>query len=70
MAGVSKNKYDVYNWIKHKVIPSSEKWNIKHYLVCDKLIKNFSKIYGDYELTTALRKLNRYKAPNLINNQK
>ena len=67
MAGVSKNKYDVYNWIKQKVIPSSEKGNIKHYLACDKLIYNFSKIYGDYELTIALRKLNRYKTTSKKN---
>lgn len=62
MAGVSKNKYDVYNWIKNKVIPSCEKGNLKHHSVCNELINNFLKSYNDYKLTTVLRKLNNAKA--------
>lgn len=52
MAAKSKNKYDVYVWIKDKVIPSC-----KTYKQCDsvhRLIWNFEKIYNDRELTREL----------------
>ena len=39
MAAKSKNKYDVFNWIKDKVIPSCT--NIQQNLTCEKLINNF-----------------------------
>jgi len=48
MAGKSKNKYDVFNWIKDEVIPSCV--NYKQYQTTRKLIWQFEKQYGDYEL--------------------
>jgi hypothetical protein len=53
MAGKSKNKYDVYTWIKDKVIPSCI--TPIHIVVCNKIISNFDKTYDDYPLTKALR---------------
>jgi hypothetical protein len=52
MAAKSKNKYDVFNWIKDKVIPSCVNWN--QYETTDKLIWQFEKQYGDYKLTKEL----------------
>ena len=52
MAAKSKNKYDVYNWIKDKVIPSCT--NIRQLTTCDNLINNFENIYNDRELTREL----------------
>ena len=52
MAAKSKNKYDVYNWIKDKVIPSCT--NIPQLTTCDNLINNFENIYNDRELTREL----------------
>lgn len=48
MAAKSKNKYDVYNWIKDQVIPSCT--NIQQTITCEKLIRNFENIYNDREL--------------------
>lgn len=52
MASKSKNKYDVYNWIKDEVIPSCT--NIRQLTTCEKLIDNFGNIYNDRELTREL----------------
>lgn len=52
MAAKSKNKYDVYNWIKNEVIPSCT--NIQQNLTCEKLIRNFQEVYNDYELSREL----------------
>jgi hypothetical protein len=52
MAAKSKNKYDVFNWIKDQVIPSCT--NIQQNLICEKLIMNFKNVYDDYELTREL----------------
>jgi hypothetical protein len=52
MAAKSKNKYDVFNWIKDEVIPSCT--NIQQSLICEKLIMNFENVYDDYELTREL----------------
>jgi hypothetical protein len=52
MGAKSKNKYDVYVWIKDKVIPSC-----KNNKQCDStrnLIWNFEKTYNDRELTSEL----------------
>jgi hypothetical protein len=53
MAAKSKNKYDVFNWIKDEVIPSCV--NHKQYQTTRNLIGQFDKIYNDYELTRELR---------------
>lgn len=52
MSGKSKNKYDVYLWIKHQVIPSCN--NIQQNITCEKLIRNFDKIYKDDTLSRQL----------------
>ena len=39
MAAKSKNKYDVFNWIKDEVIPSCN--TFQQNMVCEKLIYNF-----------------------------
>jgi hypothetical protein len=52
MAGVSYNKYDVYNWIK-KVIDSCK--SHQQIDTVNRLITNFRNIYHDYELTGSLR---------------
>jgi len=52
MAAKSKNKYDVFNWIKDEVIPSCV--TIQQNMICDKLISNFRETYNDYELTREL----------------
>ena len=52
MASNSKNKYDVYLWIKDKVLPSCI--NIQQLTTCEKLIDNFENIYNDRELTREL----------------
>jgi hypothetical protein len=58
MAGKSKNKYDVYLWIKDEVIPSCT--TIKQNMTCDTLISNFRKTYNDYELERELLSENAY----------
>jgi hypothetical protein len=56
MGAKSKNKYDVYVWIKDKVIPSCK--NFKQYDSVHNLVYSFEKIYNDRELTRELsRKL-------------
>lgn len=55
MAAKSKNKYDVYNWIKDEVIPSCV--NSRQHIVCTKLVNNFKKTYKDYELWYILRNI-------------
>ena len=52
MAAKSKNKYDVFNWIKDQVIPSCT--NIQQNLTCQKLIRNFQEVYNDYDLSRDL----------------
>ena len=52
MAAKSKNKYDVFNWIKDQIIPSCT--NIQQNLVCEKLIHQFDKTYNDYDLSREL----------------
>jgi hypothetical protein len=52
MAAKSKNKYDVFNWIKYEVIPSCT--NIQQNLNCEKLIRNYETLYNDYELSRKL----------------
>ena len=52
MAAKSKNKYDVYVWIKEEVIPSCT--NIQQNITCEKLIRNFENIYNDYNLSREL----------------
>jgi hypothetical protein len=53
MAAKSKNKYDVFNWIKNEVIPSCK--TLQQNMVCGKLINNFQEVYNDYELTRELQ---------------
>lgn len=62
MAGKSKNKYDIYYWIKDEVIPSCEQGNIKQHLACNRLIKNFYKIYDDFEMQLVLRQYSDKKS--------
>ena len=52
MAAKSKNKYDVYSWIKDEVIPSCT--TLKHYFVCSKLIRNLFETYNDRTLYLVL----------------
>ena len=52
MAAKSKDKYDVFEWIK-KVIDSCE--TLKHRIVANTLINNFYKMHGDFELKTNLQ---------------
>lgn len=52
MAAKSKNKYDVFNWIKDKVIPSCTMY--VHINATDKLIWQFEKQYSDWALTREL----------------
>ena len=52
MAAKSKNKYDVYQWIKYQVIPSCT--DIGHYFACSRLVRNFGLTYNDPELTREL----------------
>ena len=52
MVAKSKNKYDVFNWIKDEVIPSCN--TFQQNMVCEKLIYNFQEVYNDYELTRLL----------------
>lgn len=52
MAANSKNKFDVYVWIKHKVIPSCKTLDQKR--SADNLIYNFEKVYQDKKLTRDL----------------
>jgi hypothetical protein len=53
MAAKSKNKYDVYVWIKEEVIPSCK--NRQQKKTVSRLIDNFSNLYNDYELSSSLR---------------
>jgi hypothetical protein len=54
MAAKSKNKYDVYAWIKEEVIPSCKE-NHQQKNTVSNLIDNFSNLYNDYELSRSLR---------------
>lgn len=53
MAAKSKNKYDVFKWIKDEVIPSCT--NFRQYQTTRNLIWQFDKIYDDYYLTRELK---------------
>ena len=53
MAAKSKNKYDVYDWIKNQVIQSCV--NKKQTEICEELVINFEKMYNDNELAHQLR---------------
>ena len=63
MAAKSKNKYDVFNWIKDEIIPSIQ--NYQQSLSCEKLIDNFEKIYNDHELTKELNTIRYFKYDNI-----
>ena len=63
MAAKSKNKYDVFNWIKDEIIPSIQ--NYQQSLSCEKLICNFEKIYNDRELTKELNTIRYFKYDNI-----
>ena len=52
MAAKSKNKYDVYNWIKDEIIPSGT--TLDHYYTTIRLIINFRETYDDIDLYLAL----------------
>lgn len=52
MAANSKNKFDVYVWIKHKVIPSCNTLDQKR--SAENLIDNFHRLYKDYDLVRDL----------------
>lgn len=52
MAAKSKNKLNVFNWIKDKVIPPCA--NYKQYQTTRNLIWQFEKQYGDHKLTREL----------------
>lgn len=54
MAAKSKNKYDVYMWIKDEVIPSCKN-NQRQKNTVSILIDNFSNLYKDSELSISLR---------------
>lgn len=53
MAARSKNKYDVYNWIRDEIIPSIQ--NQDQQSVAHNLINNFLTTYKDTSLTFSLR---------------
>ena len=63
MAAKSKNKYDVFNWIKDEIIPSIQ--NYQQSLSCEKLIDNFEKIYNDRKLTKDLNTIRYFKYDNI-----
>jgi hypothetical protein len=63
MAAKSKNKYDVFNWIKDEIIPSIQ--NYQQSLTCEKLIDNFDRIYNDNELTKELSTIRYFKYDNI-----
>ena len=63
MAAKSKNKYDVFNWIKDEIIPSIQ--NYQQSLSCEKLIDNFEKIYNDRKLTKELNTIRYFKYDNI-----
>jgi acyl CoA:acetate/3-ketoacid CoA transferase len=63
MAAKSKNKYDVFNWIKDEVIPSIQ--NYQQSLTCEKLIDNFDRMYNDNELTKELSTIRYFKYDNI-----
>ena len=52
MAAKSRNKYDVFKWIKDEVIPSCV--NHKQYETTRNLIWQFEKQYDDHKLTREL----------------
>jgi hypothetical protein len=52
MGAKSNNKHDVFEWIK-QVIDSCE--TARHDIVCDKLIVNFHKMYGDEVMVSDLQ---------------
>jgi hypothetical protein len=52
MAAKSKNKYDVFNWIKDEVIPSCV--NSDQKISTANLIDQFEKQYDDHELAKEL----------------
>lgn len=52
MAAKSKNKYDVFFWIKNEVIPSCT--NEEQKRTVDNLIWQFDNVYNDYKLTRIL----------------
>ena len=52
MATKSKNKHDVYNWIKDEIIPPCK--TIPQIVSCHNLIRNFQQTYDDCELTNQL----------------
>lgn len=54
MAAKSKNKYDVYIWIKDEIIPSCRN-NPRQQIVVDRLISNFYDVYKDTDLSKELR---------------
>jgi hypothetical protein len=62
MAAKSKNKYDVYHWIKDEVIPSCI--TIRQNVNCKKLIYNFKNTYNDYELSEILLNLSHKQLLN------
>lgn len=49
----SKNKFDVFNWVKNSVIPSCK--TRPQMFACYELIKNFQEIYNDFALTGELK---------------
>ena len=63
MAAKSKNKYDVFNWIKDEIIPSIQ--NYQQSLSCEKLIDNFEKIYNDRKLNKELNTIRYFKYDNI-----
>ena len=63
MAAKSKNKYDVFNWIKDEIIPSIQ--NYQQSLSCEKLIDNFDRVYNDRELTKELNTIRYFKYDNI-----
>jgi hypothetical protein len=68
MAAKSKNKYDVFNWIKDEVISSCT--NIQQSLACEKLIKNFDQLYKDENLSRELMYYSIHQDQVILDNYK
>ena len=67
MAAKSKNKYDVFNWIKDEVIPSIDRY--EQITTTKKLISNFFKLYydhNDYHLEVTLKHELQYQEERIV----
>ena len=58
-----KNKYDTWFWIS-KIIASCK--NVHHINTCERLVNNFSTMYGDYLLSSKLNNEISFKIHELV----